>query len=282
LLGRSGHLVLQAGSPTATSKAATCAAGESSTTWSPPLPWAASPIASQARETLRRVKAVASFGHGTQRGEIGNGQGGPLAIGQGQRRHVRRRRAGRPGAEGQAVVTYGWAGIGAYWGAGDACSRVVVGDADVGQRGPPRPGNLEDLRSAAGNLDEALRRIVEATHQLFAVDGAGLLLVDPDQLVRNVADRRVDDLEELQIEHGEGPCGDAFEDKTWSIPRIWPARPVGPGSARPRSSGAAGGVGQPDSYNQHAIGVVVVFSAKVHPWSPEGSWPWWPSPTWPP
>src|SRR4029434_1282552 len=76
--------------------------------------------------------------------------------------------------------------------------------------------NLEDLRYAAGNLDEALRRIVEATHQLFAVDGAGLMLVDPDQLLRNIAvsDQRIGDLEELQIEHGEGPCVDAFEAKT--------------------------------------------------------------------
>src|SRR4029450_6376050 len=75
--------------------------------------------------------------------------------------------------------------------------------------------NLEDLRYAAGNLDEALRRIVEATHQLFAVDGAGLMLVDPDQLLRNIADsdRRIGDLEELQIEHGEGPCVGAFDDK---------------------------------------------------------------------
>ncbi len=46
---------------------------------------------------------------------------------------------------------------------------------------------LEDLRYAAGNLDEALRRIVEAPHQLFAVDGAGLMLIDPDQLLRNIA-----------------------------------------------------------------------------------------------
>src|SRR5512133_1186726 len=76
--------------------------------------------------------------------------------------------------------------------------------------------NLEDLRYAAGNLDEALRRIVEATHQLFAVDGAGLMLVDPDQLLRNIAvsDQRVHDLEELQIEQDEGPCVEAFEAKT--------------------------------------------------------------------
>src|SRR5512133_3158429 len=74
---------------------------------------------------------------------------------------------------------------------------------------------FEDLRYVAGNLDEALRRIVSATHELFAVDGAGLMLIDPDQLLRNVADsdRRVDHLEELQIEHGEGPCIDAFDEK---------------------------------------------------------------------
>src|SRR5215216_4018426 len=113
---------------------------------------------------------------------------------------------------------------------------------------------LEDLRYAAGNLDQALRRIVEATHQLFAVDGAGLMLIDPDQLLRNIAvsDRRIDDLEELQIEHGEGPCVDAFEAKT-AVER-----------------GLRAVLASPIPYNQHAIGVVVVFSAKVHPWSPEG------------
>ena len=74
---------------------------------------------------------------------------------------------------------------------------------------------LGDLRYAAGDLDDALRRIVRCTHDLFAVDGAGLMLIDPDQLLRSVADsdKRVGDLEELQIEHGEGPCIDAFDDK---------------------------------------------------------------------
>src|SRR5829696_9623505 len=110
--------------------------------------------------------------------------------------------------------------------------------------------NLEDLRYAAGNLDEALRRIVDATHQLFAVDGAGLMLVDPDQLLRNIAvsDRRIDDLEELQIEHGEGPCVEAFEAKTLvdtedlAGEARWPK--FSPAAVEP---GPAGGVGQPDS-----------------------------------
>jgi GAF domain-containing protein len=132
---------------------------------------------------------------------------------------------------------------------------------------------LEDLRYAAGNLDQALRRIVEATHQLFAVDGAGLMLIDPDQLLRNIADsdRRINDLEELQIEHGEGPCVEAFEDKTLvdtddlAAEARWPK--LSPAAVE---RGLRAVLASPIPYNQQAIGVVVVFSAKVHPWSPEG------------
>ena len=132
---------------------------------------------------------------------------------------------------------------------------------------------LGDLRFAAGNLDEALRRIVDATHKLFAVDGAGLMLIDPDQLLRNVADSddRVDDLEELQIEHGEGPCIDAFDDK-----ELVHAADLAAEERWPKFSPAAVGralravLASPIPYNQMAIGVVAVFSAKVRPWSPEG------------
>jgi GAF domain-containing protein len=132
---------------------------------------------------------------------------------------------------------------------------------------------LEELRYSAGDLDEALRRIVLATHRLFAVDGAGLMLLDPDQLLRNVAvsDRRVDHLEQLQIEHGEGPCVDAFEEKTLvdaadlTTERRWPL--FSPAAA---SRGLRAVLASPIPYNQHAIGVVAVFSAKERPWSPEG------------
>jgi GAF domain-containing protein len=132
---------------------------------------------------------------------------------------------------------------------------------------------LDDLRYAAGNLDEALRRVVDATHQLFAVDGAGLMLIDPDQLLRNVAvsDKRVDDLEELQIEHGEGPCVNAFEDKTLVDAQDLAAEdrwPLFCPAAVDRGLRAV--LACPIPYNQHAIGVVVVFSANVQPWSPEG------------
>jgi GAF domain-containing protein len=132
---------------------------------------------------------------------------------------------------------------------------------------------LDDLRYSAGDLDEALRRIVLVSHRLFAVDGAGLMLIDPDQLLRNVAasDERADHLEELQVEHGEGPCVDAFEEKT-----LVDAADLANEDRWPLFSPAAAGRGlravlaSPIPYNQHAIGVVSVFSAKVWPWSPEG------------
>jgi GAF domain-containing protein len=132
---------------------------------------------------------------------------------------------------------------------------------------------LGDLRYAAGNLDDALRRIVQCTHELFAVDGAGLMLIDPDQLLRNVADsdERVSHLEELQIEHGEGPCIDAFDDKELihaadlAAEERWPD--FSPAAV---DRGLRAVLASPIPYNQMAIGVITVFSTSVHPWSPEG------------
>jgi GAF domain-containing protein len=132
---------------------------------------------------------------------------------------------------------------------------------------------LGDLRYSAGDLDEALRRIVQCTHDLFAVDGASLMLIDPDQLLRSVADsdERVGHLEELQIDHGEGPCIDAFDDKELvhaadlAAEQRWPS--FSPAAVE---RGLRAVLASPIPYNQTAIGVVVVFSTKVHPWSPEG------------
>ena len=132
---------------------------------------------------------------------------------------------------------------------------------------------LGHLRYEAGDLHEALRRIVDVTHRLFEVDGAGLMLVDADQLLRNVAvsDERFNALEELQIEHGEGPCIEAFQRK-----ELVDAGDLATESRWPRFAPAAVERGLratlacPIPYNQQAIGVVVVFSGTRRPWSPEG------------
>jgi GAF domain-containing protein len=131
---------------------------------------------------------------------------------------------------------------------------------------------LGDLRYAVGDLDDALRRIVHATHKLFAVDGAGLMLIDPDQLLRNVADSdgRVDHLEELQIEHGEGPCIDAFDDKQLvhaadlAEEKRWPD--FSPAAVE---RGLRAVLASPIPYNQDAVGVVAVTSEERRPWSAE-------------
>jgi hypothetical protein len=74
---------------------------------------------------------------------------------------------------------------------------------------------LSRLRFGEMNIEEALREIVQTTHTMFSVDGAGLMLVDADQHLRNVAasDERFAHLEDLQIRHQEGPCVDAFDAK---------------------------------------------------------------------
>ncbi|HWG15522.1 MAG TPA: hypothetical protein VG268_19850, partial [Streptosporangiaceae bacterium] len=85
--------------------------------------------------------------------------------------------------------------------------------------------SLHDVRTALGELgrfrfgemrvEAALHEIVHTTHAMFDVDGAGLMLIDSDQHLRSVAasDERLAHLEELQIEHSEGPCIAAYEDK---------------------------------------------------------------------
>ena len=75
--------------------------------------------------------------------------------------------------------------------------------------------DLGRLRFGEMRVEEAMHQIVQTTHSIFSVDGAGLMLADADHHLRNaaVSDDRVRDLEELQIVHQEGPCITAFDDK---------------------------------------------------------------------
>src|SRR5450755_1910248 len=64
-------------------------------------------------------------------------------------------------------------------------------------------------------VEDAMHQIVQTTHTIFDVDGAGLMVADADHHLRNIAvsDERLGYLEELQIRHQEGPCITAFDDK---------------------------------------------------------------------
>ena len=74
---------------------------------------------------------------------------------------------------------------------------------------------LGKLRFGEMRVEDAMRHIVQTTHAIFSVDGAGLMLADVDHHLLNaaVSDDRMRHLEELQIRHQEGPCIAAFEDK---------------------------------------------------------------------
>ena len=129
---------------------------------------------------------------------------------------------------------------------------------------------LADLRSSPVTVEEALERVVATADTLFGVDGAALMLADRDQSLRNLAisDARAALLEELLVEHGEGPCVDAYDDKEpmaaddladddrW--PRFAPAAADG---------GLLAVLASPIPYSDQAVGVLTVFDGQAHPWT---------------
>ena len=141
--------------------------------------------------------------------------------------------------------------------------------------------SLEDVRHALVELgrlrfgemrvEDAIREIVETTHTMFAVDGAGLMLCDSSQHLRAVAasDDRFAHLEDLQVRHHEGPCIEAFDTK-----ELVGATDLERENRWPLFSEAAirrevrAVLASPLPYNQGAVGVVAVLSERSRPWSP--------------
>jgi len=132
---------------------------------------------------------------------------------------------------------------------------------------------LDSVRYGASDLHTAVHRIVAATHDLFSVDGAALMLIDDQLRLRNVAssDDRLDHLERLQIGHGEGPGVDAFEEKTLvgcedlEAEHRWPSF-----ASEAVEAGLRALLASPIPFADDAVGVVVVFSSTPHAWTPEG------------
>ena len=131
---------------------------------------------------------------------------------------------------------------------------------------------LGKLRFGEMRVEDAMDQIVQTTHAIFDVDGAGLMLADAKHHLRNfaVSDERFRHLEELQIRHQEGPCITAFDDKDLvgaedltKDPR-WPSF-----SEAAVARGVRAVLASPVPYNQHAVGVVAVLSEKRRPWSAE-------------
>lgn len=131
---------------------------------------------------------------------------------------------------------------------------------------------LGRLRFGEMRVEEAMHQIVETTHAIFSVDGAGLMLADAEHHLRNaaVSDERVRHLEELQIRHQEGPCVTAFDDKVLVGADDLDSDPRWPSFNRAAvGRGVRAVLASPIPYNQDAVGVVAVLSQERHPWSGE-------------
>ena len=131
---------------------------------------------------------------------------------------------------------------------------------------------LGKLRFGEMRVEDAMHHIVQTTHTIFSVDGAGLMLADVDHHLLNaaVSDERMRHLEELQIRHGEGPCIAAFEDKELvgaedlTEDQRWPSF-----SQHAVARGVRAVLASPIPYNQDAVGVVAVISEQRRSWAPE-------------
>jgi len=132
---------------------------------------------------------------------------------------------------------------------------------------------LGRLRFGEMDVEDAIGEIVRTTHAMFDVDGAGLMIADADRHLRTVAasDERLAHLEDLQVDHQQGPCVDAFENKELvgvedlESDQRWPLFRDAAIAGRVRAVLAS-----PLPYNQDAIGVVALVSEQRRPWSPEG------------
>ena len=131
---------------------------------------------------------------------------------------------------------------------------------------------LGKLRFGEMRVEDAMREIVQTTHTIFDVDGAGLMLADAEHHLRNVAvsDERMGRLEELQVRHQEGPCIAAFDGKALvaaqdlAEDRRWRTF-----SDAAVAQGIRAVLASPLPYNQDAVGVVAVLSEDRRPWAAE-------------
>jgi GAF domain-containing protein len=131
---------------------------------------------------------------------------------------------------------------------------------------------LGKLRFGEMRVEDAMHHIVQTTHAIFSVDGAGLMLADVDHHLLNaaVSDDRMKHLEELQIRHQEGPCISAFEDKELVRAEDLTAETRWPDFClHAAARGVRAVLASPIPYNQDAVGVVAVMSEDRRPWSAE-------------
>jgi GAF domain-containing protein len=128
---------------------------------------------------------------------------------------------------------------------------------------------LEGVDPVDTGLDAALELAVSETDDVFDVDGAGLMLLSEDGVLRYTvaSDEPGRMLEALQEQFGEGPCVDAFlEDAPvlagdMGADLRWPS--VGPLAA---GHGVRAVLGVPVGLREGPVGTLNVYAAAPHRW----------------
>jgi transcriptional regulator with GAF, ATPase, and Fis domain len=129
---------------------------------------------------------------------------------------------------------------------------------------------LEQLDAAAVGLSKALQIAVDTVDELFGFDGAGLMLMNEDEVLRYAAatDERGRTLERIQEQVGEGPCVQAFTDD--AVIRCTDAGNDGryPAFGRLAVEHGIGAVlGLPIDLSGGPVGTLTVYSTKTHEWT---------------
>lgn len=115
----------------------------------------------------------------------------------------------------------------------------------------------------------AISRVLHAAHELFALEGIGLMLLDPAHALRYVgaSDTTARRLELLQEEIGEGPCVSAFVDDTLTQTADLPADARWPRlAARLQRDPIHAVLGVPTRVAGTPVGTLNAYAARSHAW----------------
>jgi GAF domain-containing protein len=129
--------------------------------------------------------------------------------------------------------------------------------------------SLAELSPVKGGLEQALEAVVKETDRMVAVDGAGLMLLTPDDVLRYAAasDQRGRVLEKIQEQVGEGPCVEAFERGEPTVSADVTRDGRWPSFGRLAGQHELIGVlGVPVGLESGAVGTLNVYSTKPHQW----------------
>src|SRR5512132_452649 len=148
--------------------------------------------------------------------------------------------------------------------------RLVDRDAFAGSLGELRPGELRPGLPDPGDLFATLQRVIDATREVFQVDGASLALAHEDGSLRwvVVTDGAAGLLEDTQRELGEGPGLAAHGDAAAvAVVDLASDRRFARLAAVVTQRGLRGVLAVPVAVAGRPVGVLSVYATEPCPWS---------------